>query len=203
MKKLYAITTIVVVSLFCAACGDDHGTNTTSTGTISGSISPEDASVRIIAKTAGTDYQVEGNIKGEVTLTGGGDFTIKGLPEGTYDLLFILQGEPATKYIASHWSEVVVKPGESTLGINYRLTPQGSAYMIDEVLVSFSKSVSDANAREVIRSLGCIIKDSPLDLGQVTVYVVDISVEDMIMIFTRQSSVLSAEPNGIATLQGM
>lgn len=85
MKRLYAFATIVVFSLFCGACADDHATNT---GAISGSISPEDAAVRIIAKIAGTNYEEEGSIKGEVTLTKGGDFIIEGLPAGTYDLFF-------------------------------------------------------------------------------------------------------------------
>lgn len=100
-----------------------------------------------------------------------------------------------------------MNPGESTSGINYRLTPQGSEYMIDEVLVAFSKSMSFENAREVIRSLDCIIKRSPIDLDQATLYLVDIpndkSVEDLITLFTIKSSVLYAEPNGIATVQDM
>ena len=172
-------------------------------GAISGRISPKDASVRIIAKTSGTEYKIKENIKGEVTLTKGGDFTIKGLPPGKYDLLFFLQGESKKKYFATRWSEVVVQPGKTTSGINYRLTPLGSKQLIDEILVAFKEGTKPEEARKAIRAAGCIVKDTPLDLGTI-IYTVDIpddkSVEGMIKIFKKDKRIAYAEPNGIDTI---
>lgn len=168
-------------------------------GAISGRISPKDASVRIIAKISGTEYKIKGNIKGKVTLAKGGDFTIKGLPPGKYDLLFFLEGDSKKKYFVTRWSEIVVQPGKTTPGINYRLTPLGSN-LIDEVLVAFKKGTKPEEAQKAIRAAGCIVKDTPLDLGTI-IYTVDIpddkSVEEMIKIFKKDKRVAYAEPNGI------
>ncbi len=173
------------------------------TGAVSGRISPADVAVRIVAKTAGTEYKVKGNIKGEITLTQGGNFTISNLPAGKYDLLFLLQGESQKKYFATRWSEVVVQGGKATSGINYRLTTVGSEQLIDEVLVGFKKGTTTEQARKMIQSAGCVIKDTPLDLGNV-IYTVDIpddkSVKEMVEWFTGKEGVAYAEPNGITTV---
>ncbi len=200
MKRLPVFLSIVLFSVSCATSAEDTANVA---GAISGRIFPKDASVRIIAKTAGTEYKIKGNIKGEVTLTKGGDFTIKGLPPGKYDLLFFLQGKSKKKYFATRWSEVVVQPGKTTSGINYRLTPQGSKYLIDEILVAFREETKAEEARKVIREAGCVIKDTPLHLGT-TIYTLDIpegkSVEEMIKVFKKDKSVAYAEPNGISTI---
>ena len=171
-------------------------------GSISGHISPKDASVRIIAKTSGTEYKVKGNIKGEVTLAQGGGFTLR-LPPGKYDLLFFLQGESKKKYFVTRWSEVVVHAGKTTSGINYRLTPIGSKHLIDEILVAFKEETKPEEALKVIRAAGCVIKDTPLDLGTI-IYTADIpddkSVEQMIKVFKNDKHVAYAEPNGIDTI---
>jgi hypothetical protein len=188
-----------VLPLLAGAAG-----NHKQTGAIKGRISPKDVSVRIVAKRAGTDHRDPGNIQGEVTLVGGGPFTIDGLAPGKYDLLFFLQGRSQEKYMATRWSEIVVTPGETTSGIRYRLTPRGAPHLIDEVLVAFA-GVSDARARATIRAAGCTVKDAPLELGRTTVYAVDIpddkSVAEMVEHFERKRGVKYAEPNGIATIQ--
>ena len=174
-------------------------------GGISGRISPTDASVRIVAKRAGTEYKVRGNIKGEVALIQGGDFTIHGLPPGKYDLLFFLQGQSREKFFATRWSEIVVEPDRTVSGINYRLTPRKSEHLIDEVLVAFKKEIRVEEAEEIIRSADCIVKDTPLDLGGTTIYTVDIpddkSVDDMIKVFQKKKGVAFAEANGIITVE--
>ena len=172
-------------------------------GDISGRISPKDASVRIIAKKSGTEYKIKGNIKGEVTLTKGGYFTIKGLPPGKYDLLFFLLEDSKKKYFATRWSEVVVQPGYVTSGINYRLTPLGSKHLIDEILVAFKEGTKPEEARKAIQAAGCIVKDTPLDLGTI-IYTVDIpdgkSIDEMIKVFKKDRRIAYAEPNGITTI---
>lgn len=132
-------------------------------GTISGRVTPDDASVRIIAKISGTDYEKPGNIKGEVTLTKGGNFQFDDLPPGNYDLLFFLLGESKERYIASSWSEVIVEAGKITEGINYRLTPMQSTFMIDEILVIFINT-NDTDARKAIKREGFIVKDAPFSI---------------------------------------
>ena len=172
-------------------------------GSIHGRISPKDASVRIVAKTSGTEYKIKENIKGEVTLTKGGDFAIKGLPPGKYDLLFFLQGKSKKKYFATRWSGVIVQSGKTTSGINYRLTPLGSKHLIDEVLVAFKKGIKPEEARKAIRVAGCTVKDTPLDLGTI-IYTIDIpddkSAEEMIKTFKKDKRIDYAEPNGISTI---
>ncbi len=200
MKKVLAasILAIFVVSFVILAEGAAE-----ETGAISGRISPRDASVQIIAKTAGTEHRVKGNIKGEVTLTQGGNFTIKGLASGKYDLLFFLQGKSQEKYFTTRWSEIIVQAAKITSGINYRLTPRSSEHLIDEVLVAF-KNTKAEDARKTISSTGCVIKDTPLQLGKTTIYTVDIpddkSVDDMIQVFKKKRGVEYAEPNGIVTI---
>lgn len=200
MKRVPVFLSIVLLSVSCATSAEDTASDT---GAISGRIFPKDASVRIIAKTAGTEYKIKGNIKGEVTLTKGGDFAIKKLPPGKYDLLFFLQGTSKKKYFATRWSEVVVQRDKTTSGINYRLTPRGSPHLIDEVLVAFKEKTKAEEARKVIREAGCVIKDTPLDLGTI-IYTVDIpddkSVAEMIKVFKKYKSVAYAEPNGISTI---
>ncbi|MBW2201495.1 MAG: hypothetical protein JRF71_11805 [Deltaproteobacteria bacterium] len=200
MIRSFAILSIVLFSVSCATYAEDIANDT---GAISGRIFPKDASVRIIAKTAGTEYKIKGNIKGEVTLTQGGDFTIKGLLPGKYDLLFFLQGKSKKKYFATRWSEVVVQSGKTTSGINYRLTPLSSKYLIDEILVAFKEETKAEEARKVIRAAGCVIKDTPLHLGT-TIYTLDIpddkSIDEMIKVFKKDKCVAYAEPNGISRI---
>ena len=200
MKRLPVFLSIVLFFVSCATSTEDTANDA---GAISGRILPKDVSVRIIAKTAGTEYRIKGNIKGEVTLTKGGGFIIKGLPAGKYDLLFFLQGRSKKKYFTTRWSEVVVQPGKTTSRINYRLTPIGSEHLIDEVLVAFKEKTKIEEARKVIRTAGCVVKDTPLDLGTI-IYTVDIpddkSVAGMIKVFKKDKSVVYAEPNGISMI---
>lgn len=174
------------------------------TGTISGRISPRNASVRIIAKVAGTSHEIRENVKGQVLLQKGGEFAIKELPPGTYDLLFFLEGASRENYMATRWSEVAVKAGETTSGIDYRLTPRGSPHLIDEVLVGFA-GMSDADARKTIGEAGCIVKDEPLVMDDKTAYVVDIpddqSVADMIELFGQKPGVEYVVPNAVAGVE--
>jgi hypothetical protein len=167
-------------------------------GAISGRISPEDVSVRIIAKKAGTEYSIKENISGEVTLRQGGSFTIWNLPPGKYDLLFLVQGQSRDMYMGGRWSEIVIEPGKTVSGINYRLTPVRSEYAIDEVCVTFNKGTKEEEARKVIQSLNCIIKEKHISRG---LYIVDIpddkSVNEMIKAFKKNKEVLYAEPNWI------
>jgi hypothetical protein len=171
-------------------------------GAISGRISP-DASIRIIAKLAGTSHEIKENVKGEVTLTDGGVFTIEGLPPAKYDLLFFVQGASSEMYIASRWSEVVVEAGTITSGINYRLTPQGSTHLIDEIIVVFDNIMSRIEALEILRTMRCTVKDRPGRLPEKTWYLVDIpddkSVGEMIELFQTQKGVVSASPNHIGS----
>lgn len=200
MSRLHVLLSMILVSVSCAPSAEDAVNDA---GAISGRVLPADASVRIAAKTAGSDYEIKGNIKGEVTLTKGGPFSMKGLPPGKYDLLFFLQGASKENYFAKRWSEVVVQAGKTTSGINYRLTPRGSECLIDEILVAFREETKAEEARKLIRAAGCVIKDTPLDLGQI-IYTPDIpddkSVEEMIEVFKKQESVAYAEPNGIAAI---
>ncbi len=200
-KPHWLIPVVVWFFVLSVVCAGDAASET---GAISGRISPKNVSIRIIAKTAGTEHKIKGNIKGEITLAKGGDFTIKGLPPGKYDLLFFLQGDSKKKYIASRWSEVVVQAGKTTSGINYRLTPRGSGHLIDEVLVAFNKDIRATDVLKTILLLGCTIKDTPLKLGGTTIYTVDIpdnkSVAQMVKTFKQKRGVAYAEPNGIATI---
>jgi hypothetical protein len=199
MRKAIAVSILAVFIVPFVILAEDADKRS---GAISGRIEPKDASVRIIAKVSGSEYKVKGNIKGEVSLTKGGDFTIKGVPPGKYDLLFFLQGESKKKYFATRWSEVVVQAGKTTSGINYRLTPLGSKHLLDEILVAFNEGTKQEEARKAILAAGCIVKDTPIDLGTI-VYTVDIpddkSVEEMIKIFKKDKRTAYAEPNGIAT----
>ena len=202
MKKIPIFLSIILFTVSCVASDKDTANNT---GAISGRILPKDAAVRIIAKTAGTEYKIKRNIKDEITLTKGGDFTLKGLPPGKYDILFFLQGKSKKKYLATRWSEVVVQPGKTTSGINYRLTPLESKYLIDEVLVAFKEETKTGEAQKVIRAAGCVIKDTPLELGVgKIIYTLDIpddtSVEEMIKLLKKNKSVAYAEANGIHTI---
>lgn len=197
---------LFLAALFFAASALSAEEGTTDTGAISGRISPPDASLRIIAKLAGTAAEVAGNVKGTATIAEDGAFTITGLPPGAHDLLFQLQGAAQKSYIATRWSEVVVQAGETTSGISYRLTPRGSPHLIDEVLVGFAQ-VSDAEARQAIHAAGCTVKDAPLELDSVTTYVVDIpderSVAEMIEVFQQDTRVSYAEPNGIVMVDAL
>jgi hypothetical protein len=180
------------------------GDGENATGTIRGRISPEDASVLIIAKVAGTAHEIKENVKGEVLLERGGDFAIEGLPPGTYDLLFFLKGESQKKYLSTRWSEVRVTAGKTTSGIDYRLTPRGSPHLIDEVLVGFA-GMSDADARKTIGEAGCIVKDEPLVMDDKTTYIVDIpddkSVADMLELFGQKPGVEYVVPNAMAGVE--
>lgn len=189
---LMAISVVMVAENDKARCG-----------AIAGHISPGDVAVRIIAKKAGTDHMVKKNIKGEVALDKGGNFTIKNLPPGTYDLLFFLKGQAKKKYVASRWSEIVVEPGKTTAGIHYRLTPLGAGQLVDELIVVFKKGVKPEEAQKVFKAAGCTIKDRPVEIGGL-LYVVDIpddkSVAEMIKLFKNDKRVNYSEPNAIATI---
>jgi hypothetical protein len=193
-----------IVSLLIASSALFAQDQAKSKGTVSGRISPEDVSVLVIAKVAGTAYEIRENVKGEVLLEKGGEFTIEGLPPGQYDLLFFLKGESQRRYIATRWSEVSVNAGKTTSGINYRLTPRGSPHLIDEVLVGFA-GVSEADARKTIRAAGCIVKDEPLVMDDKTTYVVDIpddkSVADMIELLGQKPGVEYVTPNAMAGVE--
>ena len=198
MKKLFARSFLILFLGISVTLADNFNKDS---GSISGRISPKDVSVKIIAKIAGTEYMVKGNVKGEVNLNQGGKFIIKDLPAGRYDLLFFLQNSSQEKYVATRWSEIIVQRGQNVEGINYRLTPVESEYLIDEVLVGFGKDIEAKDARETINSLGCMIKDESLELGETTFYTVDIpddkTVDEIIQEFKKKKGVVSAEPNGI------
>jgi len=169
-------------------------TDRTQGGRISGSISPA-VGVRVLAKLKGTDASKAENVKGEIELPHGGEFTIDKLPAGNYDLLFDLIGN--AQFVATRWSEIDVEAGTTTSGIDYRLTPEGNAFLIDEVLVGFS--TTDEEARATIAALGCRIKDQPVALDEKTYYLVDIpddkTVDQMVEVFAARAGVTSADPN--------
>ena len=188
------------------------------TGRISGSISPA-VGIKILAKLTGTDASKRDNVKGEVLLQHGGAFTIDNLPPGSYDLLFsiwrgaagnsqtsrIAHRRPFIRHLApafttSNWFGIDVEAGKTTSGINYRLTPAGMSFLIDEVVVSFTTGSDDARA--AIAALGCRIKSPPSTLPGVTFYLVDIpddkSVGEMVEAFKAIPAVASASPNYIA-----
>ena len=200
MKQVFGLIWFAGLAVMFFAC-PVQGADTT--GAISGRISPKGSEIRIVAKLAGTEYRKKGNIKGEVVLKNGGEFSIKGLPPGKYDLLFFLQGASKKKFMASRWSEIHVEAGKTTTGINYRLTPAGSPHLVDEVLVGFT-GVDDKEARTILDKAGCTIKNRPMKLGKTTVYTVDIpddkSVKQMIVKLTKIKGVKYAEPNGICTI---
>ena len=171
-------------------------------GSISGRVLPEDATVRIIAKLSGTNHQKPGTLKAEVTLTRGGNFRFDDLPPGNYDLLFLLQGESKTRYIAFRWSEVIVEAGKITDGIHYRLTPVESDFLIDEILVTFVDT-TDRDARKAIRKKGFIIKDKPFKVWDNELYYTvdipdDMAVDEAIQIFQGVKGVSSATPNHLS-----
>lgn len=153
---------------------------------------------------AGTAYEIRENVKGEVLLEKGGEFTIEGLPPGQYDLLFFLKGESQKRYIATRWSGVSVNAVKTTSGINYRLTPRGSPHLIDEVLVGFA-GVSAAAARKTIGAVSCIVNDEPLVMGDKTTYTVDIpddkGVADMLELFGKKTGVEYVVPNAMAGVE--
>lgn len=169
-------------------------------GRITGRISPE-ANVTIVAKLEGTDSSQPENVKGQVLLERGGPFAIENLPPGTYDLLFTLHGESEKKFIACRWSEVEVREGETTAGINYRLSPAGSEAEVDTVIVGFDPRIGDQAALAMVKALGCTLKDSVLlfDLDDAAYFTLDIpddkSVEEMIAAFRKLKGVKSADPN--------
>lgn len=200
------LPSLLLIIFFLVASAGSAEAEPMDTGAISGRISPPDATLAIIAKWAGTAAEIAGNVKGTATIEEDGTFTITGLPPGEYDLLFNLQGKAQEAYVATRWSGVVVRAGETTAGITYRLTPQGSPHLIDEVLVGFAQ-VSDAEARQAIHAAGGTVKDAPLELDTVTTYVVDIpddrSVADMIAVFQQDTRVNYAEPNGIVSVEAL
>ncbi len=171
------------------------------TGSISGRVSPQGVSVRIIAKLEGTNHRVPENIKGEVVLDKGGAFTIHNLPPGRYDLLFLPQGAAQQEYMQDLWSMIDVEADQTTSGINLRMTPTGSPHMVDEVIVQFRPGTDAEVIARVLSELNCIVKRRPLDLGTGAFYTVDIpddkTVEEMIQAFQAREEVLSASPNSI------
>ena len=176
------------------------------TGRISGSISPA-VGIRILAKLTGTDASKRDNVKGEVLLQHGGAFTIDNLPPGNYDLLFSIWSDAAGNspaFTTSNWFGIDVEAGKTTSGINYRLTPAGMSFLIDEVVVSFTTGSDDARAS--IAALGCRIKSPPSTLPGATFYLVDIpddkSVGEMVEAFKAIPAVASASPNYIAHPDG-
>jgi hypothetical protein len=192
MKTL--VISIVVFSLISVAgYAQEAGRDV---GAISGRIVPTGASIKIIAKTAGTE-----DVKGEVLLPRGGDFIIEKLPAGKYDLLFFLLGDSASKYIATRWSEIIVQPGKIVTGINYRLTPIESDYLLDEIIVAFNKNLNTEEITKLISSERCIVKDTPDNMGEYTSYLIHIpndkNVIDMIRLFKDKKGIRFAEHNWI------
>jgi hypothetical protein len=170
-------------------------------GSVKGRISPE-ASVRIVAKLAQTDASKPENVKGEVKLPKGGEFEIAGLPPGTYDLLFELQGDDAKRFKAGRWSEVGVVAGKATEGISYRLTPADSDHMIDEVMLSFEDGVPAAAREKTVADLGCRVKHRGFKDAFVVVDIPDDkSVTEMIDAFRKVKGVKHAERNGISRIK--
>jgi len=171
------------------------------TGSITGRVSPE-AAVRIVAKLAGTDASIPANVKAEVLLEKGGEFRLEGLPPGTYELLFRLQGEAAKRYFASLWGEIAVEAGKSTDGICYRLTPSDAPHEVDALIVSFKASTPDADCVKAIESLGCRVKRRTPKQPR---YVVDLpddkSVEELIPAFKALTGVEFAEPSRIGRIK--
>ena len=171
-------------------------TDRTQDGRISGRIRPA-VGVRILAKLKGTDGSKPENVKGEINLPIGGDFTIDRLPAGTYDLLFSVYGDAFGKFTASRWSEIDVEAGKTTSGINYRLTPADQNFMIDEVIVEFT--ATNEEARASIAALGCRIKDQPAAFKERTFCLVDIpddkTVDQMVKAFKARPGVVAADPN--------
>lgn len=171
------------------------------TGSIRGRVSPE-ATVRIVAKLAQTDASKPENVKGEAKLEKGGEFEIKGLPPGKYDLLFELQGEDAKRFIAGRWGEIVVEAGKAVEGIGCRLTPAGSDHMIDEVMVSFEDGLPAAAREKAVAGLGCRVKHrAPRDRFVVVDLPDEKSVAEMLEAFRKVPGVTSATRNGISRIK--
>lgn len=170
------------------------------TGAIKGHVSPE-GSIKLILKKEQTDPKQPGNVKGEVLLPKGGDFTIENVPPGRYDLLFELQGEEQKKWIAGYWGDLVVEAGKTIEGINYRLTPSDAPFMVDEVVVALKAGATEAELRKSVEAARCRIKKRPAKPGKGAPYVVDIpdetSVDAMIPILKALPCVEYAEKNGI------
>jgi hypothetical protein len=170
-------------------------------GSIKGRVSPE-AAVRIVAKLAQTDASKPENVKGEVTLAKGGEFEIKGLPPGKYDLLFELQGEDKKKWIATRWSEIEVEAGKAIEGIGCRLTPVGAPHAVDELILSFKPDAAPAERAKAIADLGCRVKSrGARDRFVVVDLPDDKSVAEMAEAFRKLPVVATADPNGISRIK--
>jgi hypothetical protein len=171
------------------------------TGTIAGRVSPE-ASVRVVAKLAGTDASKPENVKAEAKLEKGGEFLLKDLPPGKYELLFQLQGDDARKYVVSLWGEIVVEAGKGVEGIGCRLTPADAPHEVDALMVSFRAGTADADCVRAIESLGCRVKRRTPKQPR---YLVDLpdekSVEELIPAFQALAGVELAEPNFIRRIK--
>jgi hypothetical protein len=128
MKYVYKIFLLFLCLANISAAREIHN----QPGAISGSISPDDVHVTILVKRAGTSYEKGDNLKGILTLPHGGAFTFSEIPPGEYDMLFRLQGESRYKYVVNNWTRIIVQSGETTSGIDYRLTPQAPISLMKE-----------------------------------------------------------------------
>ena len=132
-------------------------------GGVNGSITPNDVQITVTLKTAGKELIGE-NIKGSVTLTNGGSFDFSDVPPGKYDLMFTLHEDSRYKYFVDNWSNIVVKPGQITSGVDYRLTSQDTNYLIDEIVVEFPNDIPKDKVISYIEQLNCHLTREPLDL---------------------------------------
>lgn len=163
-------------------------------GGVSGNIFPKDVHITLILKVSGKEAKGE-NIKGSITLKNGGSFNFSNVPPGRYDLLFTLHEKSRYDYFVDNWFGIVVKPGQVTKGLDYRLTSQDSRFLDDELIVEFSNDVPKEKALEFIRLLNCHIIRDPLVFRTSRYYINipnDKKVEDLIEEFKSIPGVIRA-----------
>ncbi len=187
MRYLLLLFCLVIVTV----C---HGEGTSLLeGGVRGSISPNDVHITLTLKISEKEAKGE-NIKGSITLKNGGSFDFSDVPPGKYDLLFTLHDESRYDYLVDNWFGIIVKPGQVTKGLDYRLTSQDSSYLLDELVVEFSSNVPTEKALEYINQLNCHITREPLILRTSRYYLNipdDKKVEELIEEFKRFPEVLS------------
>ena len=174
------------------------------TGTIQGRISPE-VPVKLILKKEQSDHKFPANVKGEVLLPKGGEFKLENIPPGRYDLIFEVQGEERKKWHVNLWSDLSVEAGKTIEGINYRLTPAGSRFMIDEVIVSYKEGSSEAELRKAVAAAGCRIKHRPPKGESGYPFSVDIpddaTADQIVEVFKAIPCVKVVSKNGIGRIE--
>lgn len=159
---------------------------------VAGTISPE-TPVRLILKKFQTDAAMKENVVGDVLLKEGGAFAFNRVPPGKYDLLI----RPEKEFMGSRW-EILVEKSKPVSGISYRLTPNGSRAMIDEVIVALNPGTDVA---KLVEPLGCkpqtfLFKDRVLlNIPD------DKTVEEMIATLTGKPGVVVASQNGISSIR--